>query len=333
MTPSIAPMTILFLALVPAACKTFSEFRSSSKEDVGRGFAIVPKTIVPPEMLVNATRIQKNSPNPTIIEPIQVAPGLLLLSEIIRPRAYLRQGPGTHYEVGDQILAKGSRVIVQAQVGIWKKVQVMADGRVGWLHSKSVSDPVLNKSFIRVESKSLPTKGDCIFLSSYEPRGHFSLASPNTIGALALKKGCKMRKLGAPLLPLTLIIVNSLLASCAPTLSGLIKSSEGSLVVSQESRINITSLSLSTERHMATLNVQRDGSFSTRENLPAGDYLVEALVPGYAVSSKRVKIGSKEQVTLMLQPSTVLKTPSIGVNARLDQGRGAGGATLMPPSL
>jgi hypothetical protein len=142
-----------------------------------------------------------------------------------------------------------------------------------------------------------------------------------------------MRKLGAPLLPLTLIIVNSLLASCAPTLSGLIKSSEGSLVVSQESRINITSLSLSTERHMATLNVQRDGSFSTRENLPAGDYLVEALVPGYAVSSKRVKIGSKEQVTLMLQPSTVLKTPSIGVNARLDQGRGAGGATLMPPSL
>ena len=157
MTPSITPMTILFLALVPAACKTFSEFRSSSKEDIGRGFAIVPKTIVPPEMLVNATRIQKNSPSPTIIEPIQVAPGLLLLSEIIRPRAYLRQGPGTHYEVGDQILAKGSRVIVQAQVGIWRKVQVMADGRVGWLHSKSVSDPVLNKSFIRVESKSLPT--------------------------------------------------------------------------------------------------------------------------------------------------------------------------------
>ena len=142
-----------------------------------------------------------------------------------------------------------------------------------------------------------------------------------------------MKHICKPLLPLTLIAVNSFLGSCAPTLSGLIKSSEGSLVVSQESRINITSLSTSNERYITTVNVHQDGSFSTREKLPEGVYLVEALVPGYAVSSKRVKIGSKEQVTLMLQPSTVLKTPSVGVNVRLDQGRGAGGATLMPPSL
>ena len=157
MTPSIAPITMLFLTLFPAACKTFPEFGSHSKEDLSRGFAIAPKTIVPPELLINSTRTQKNPLSPTIHEPLEVSPGLLLLSEIIRPRAYLRQGPGTRYEVGDQILAKGSRVIVQAQVGVWRKVQVMADGRVGWIHSKAVSEPVLNKSFIRVEPKSLPT--------------------------------------------------------------------------------------------------------------------------------------------------------------------------------
>lgn len=84
---------------------------------------------------------------------------------------------------------------------------------------------------------------------------------------------------------------------------------------------------------MASLAVSRKGTFSTREALPPGDYLVEALVPGYAVASRRVKIGTAEHVTLTLQPAFVAKGPGIGVNAHPDQGRGAGAATLTPPSL
>ena len=123
------------------------------------------------------------------------------------------------------------------------------------------------------------------------------------------------------------------LSSCVPTLAGVVKSTEGEIVVSPEARVNITSLVPVGERHMTSVKVEQNGKFSTRDPLPEGDYLIEALVPGYGVTSKKIHIGHKSDITLLLQPAGLQKSSTIGVNIQVDQARGAGGAILTPPTF
>lgn len=131
------------------------------------------------------------------------------------------------------------------------------------------------------------------------------------------------------------VIFASLLSpvGCVPTLAGIVKSTEGEMVVSSDARINITSLAAVGEKHMTSVKVDESGKFSTRDPLPEGDYLVEALVPGYGVTSKKIHIGQKGDVTLLLQPVSHQRSPGIGANLQGDQARGAGGATLTPPTF
>jgi len=131
-----------------------------------------------------------------------------------------------------------------------------------------------------------------------------------------------------------------LVAGCAPTMAGRLTTQAGALVSSPDARVNITSLTPHGADAPAALvvAVAGDGTFSTRAELPPGDYLVEALVPGYTLASKRVKIGDDAdsddtRLTLTLKPLAQTKVSPIGVNTAVDEGRGAGGATLMPPSL
>jgi hypothetical protein len=123
------------------------------------------------------------------------------------------------------------------------------------------------------------------------------------------------------------------LVGCAPTLAGTVKSTEGEMVVSSDARVNLTSLIVVGEKHMASIKVDERGKFSTRDPLPEGDYLIEALVPGYSVTSKKIRIGQKGDITLLLQPVNQQKSTAIGVNLQGDQARGAGGATLTPPTF
>jgi len=123
-------------------------------------------------------------------------------------------------------------------------------------------------------------------------------------------------------------------------MAGRLTTQTGALVASPDARVNITNLTPHGKAAPATLviAVARDGTFATRAELPPGDYLVEALVPGYTLASKRVQIGddsssSDAHLTLMLKPLAQAKVTPIGVNTSVDEGRGAGGATLMPPSL
>lgn len=131
----------------------------------------------------------------------------------------------------------------------------------------------------------------------------------------------------------SILAVFLFLWACAPTLAGIVKSTEGEIVVSSEARVNITSLVPVGERHMTSLKVEQNGKFSTRDSLPEGDYLIEALVPGYGVTSKKIHLGHKSDVTLLLQPAGLQKSSTIGVNMQVDQARGAGGAILTPPTF
>ena len=81
------------------------------------------------------------------------------------------------------------------------------------------------------------------------------------------------------------------------------------------------------------LSVGRDGRFQADEALPDGDYLIEALVPGYSLESQRVSVGKTKEVELTLKALDQAKPTAIGANLDGEIGRGAGGATLTPPQL
>lgn len=124
------------------------------------------------------------------------------------------------------------------------------------------------------------------------------------------------------------------LTGCAPTVAGQLKGPGGEIVASPEARINIVSLAgEGSEQKVVVTLVDSNGTFATSEELPPGDYLVEALVPGYAPASERVRLEDAGHIELTLKPLETLKAQAIGVNVGVDEGRGAGGATLTPPNL
>ncbi len=161
------------------------------------------------------------------------------------------------------------------------------------------------------------------------------MATGDKFCALAKKKGCAMivsnNWLGKNRRSILCVFLSTW--GCVPTLAGVVKSTEGEINVSPEARVNITSLVAVGERHMTSIKVEQNGKFSTRDPLPEGDYLIEALVPGYGVTSKKIHIGQKSDVTLMLQPANLQKSSAIGVNMQGDHARGAGGAILTPPTF
>lgn len=131
------------------------------------------------------------------------------------------------------------------------------------------------------------------------------------------------------------ILILGSLSACAPTVAGQLKGPDGGIVAGPEARVNVVSLAGGetgeTQTFVAT--VDDGGKFSLSEDLPAGDYLVEALVPGYEPASERVKLADAGHIELTLKPVGAAKTEAVGANASVDEGRGAGGAILTPPSL
>jgi len=128
------------------------------------------------------------------------------------------------------------------------------------------------------------------------------------------------------------------LSSCAPSLAGQIRGNSGEIIASREARVNITRLDTPSDGVQAVNNVvvavvDQSGRYATTESLPHGHYLVEALVPGYAPQSKKVDLADKATVDLTLTPVVTAKIQATSTNSHVDEDRGAGRATLTPPSL
>jgi hypothetical protein len=119
---------------------------------------------------------------------------------------------------------------------------------------------------------------------------------------------------------------------CAPTLAGKLTLSSGDPIISKSGSVNITSLNSKTQKPVV-INVDENGEWSTDLELSNGDYLVEALVPGYSLGSKKISLGKGEDVTIVLSKLGSVNAKAIGVNVHSDVGRGFGGATLTPPKL
>ncbi len=119
---------------------------------------------------------------------------------------------------------------------------------------------------------------------------------------------------------------------CAPTLSGKLALSTGEPIATKDGSINITSLKGGSHT-VIVVTVNEDGEWATDADLAEGAYLVEALVPGYTLSSKRIVLGQEEDIEIVLTKLEQIDSEAVGVNLDGDVARGSGGATLMPPNL
>ena len=86
-----------------------------------------------------------------------VPPQMLLISQVIRPRAEMRVGPGTQYELLDATLDRGVDAIVLAQHGVWLKILPVISGASGWVHRQALSRPRLNTQPFSMSLQRLPT--------------------------------------------------------------------------------------------------------------------------------------------------------------------------------
>ena len=110
-------------------------------------------------------------------------------TKIVRPRAELREGPGTAYYVLDKILTEGATVIVTERYFRWRKVTAPGHDVVGWLHEKTLSNKPLKEGFLAVELSTLP--------SLFTPRRVKKIYDYETSKAIATKfpKGTKFYRL------------------------------------------------------------------------------------------------------------------------------------------
>ena len=128
------------------------------------------------------------------------------------------------------------------------------------------------------------------------------------------------------------------LNACVPGVSGKLVATEGSLAISKDAKVNVTRLDLTAPADPESVqvfigDVNPDGTFSVSLDATEGEYLVEAVVPGYAVSSQKIALADQKEVTMQLIPVGKPSASMIGTNMDADVGVGSGGATLTPPSL
>lgn len=150
-----------------------------------------------------------------------------------------------------------------------------------------------------------------------------------------MDSGKQLRDLVRPGFSRIVLGLSLAMTSCAPTLAGRLVGPGGEIVTSPDARVNVTSLANSAEADPVVLvtTVDRSGRFSTDKGLGDGEWLVEALVPGYSVTSTKIKAPHKDELKLTLTPMPRSKAAPVGANPDVPAGRGAGGATLTPPQL
>ena len=129
---------------------------------------------------------------------------------------------------------------------------------------------------------------------------------------------------------LTIMIL--VMAGCTTTISGNLKDHAGQPIFSPDARVNISSLKGAELQEAQVVRVERDGSFLSQDLKP-GQYLVEALVPGFLPESKSVTVDSDQSVVLELKEIETAKAGTIGTGHHVEFSRGSGGADLMPPNL
>ena len=85
-----------------------------------------------------------------------VAPYVLMTSKVVRPRAEIRVGPGSQFELLEGSLSQNAEVVVLSQHGNWFKTIPIHDGPAGWVHQQTLSRARLNTHSIHLRTMRLP---------------------------------------------------------------------------------------------------------------------------------------------------------------------------------
>src|SRR6187549_1329272 len=96
------------LAAAIAACQSTEPLRGAGKKTKAKRAELAASEVLTPE-----TKLPETFGKPLATgKPglVQVPSGMLLVSEIARPRAELRTGPGIQFELADKILTQGTKV-------------------------------------------------------------------------------------------------------------------------------------------------------------------------------------------------------------------------------
>ena len=90
-------------------------------------------------------------------QPMLVQRNMLAVSEVVRPHADVRRGPGAQFELADVVLPQGAKVLVFAQVGVWQQVVVPGQWQRGWVHRQALGAARLNDQTVALDLSKLPT--------------------------------------------------------------------------------------------------------------------------------------------------------------------------------
>lgn len=167
----------LFLLMSLTACATPAPVgeKTASKKNTKPTPFVLGAGIVRPESLdLNTQAAMATAPV-----------GTLLVSQVIRPLAEVREGPGVNFSLTDRILEVGEQVIVFEEHGVWSKIISVKKWESGWVHVRALSKPALNRKRMVINFARFPTVlamkplnyvrsfvgGDSVKLEEIIPRG------------------------------------------------------------------------------------------------------------------------------------------------------------------
>lgn len=124
---------------------------------------------------------------------LSIPGSMLSYAEVTRPRAQVRAGPGTQFEVEDQVLAQGTEVLVLKASGVWRKVLVPGTWRKGWVHHQALAarpfgDAAANRA-LTIDASVLPT------VLAVRPIGEALTYPAKASVKVAIPKGAMFRSL------------------------------------------------------------------------------------------------------------------------------------------
>lgn len=127
-----------------------SSIASSDGDRTRSVSAVFPSTIIPSKFDARSSASANQG--------LRTVPrSMLAVAEVTRPRAELREGPGSAFMLNDAMLLQGTEVLVFAKVGVWLKVLVPGQWQKGWVHRQAVSDVRPNDRAMQIDIASLPT--------------------------------------------------------------------------------------------------------------------------------------------------------------------------------
>ncbi len=148
------PGILLGAQLALAACQTPEPGTASLAAPKTKGAKPVAQQLHAETRLPEAFGKPLASGKPGLV---QVPAGMLSVSEIARPRAELRTGPGIQFELSDKILTQGTKVIVFMKVGVWAKIAVPGIWQTGWVHGQTLAETKPNPKAMAIAIDRLPT--------------------------------------------------------------------------------------------------------------------------------------------------------------------------------